>query len=752
MDIPKAEQGAMALNEAMNRYYFKNLPAQPEAWRAYKAYQPLRCWAQCAIAGLLVLTVFETPLWCNQSGYWSYESPRKRCAVKAGADDSEIIMSGMPMVPIGMGVMIEYILLGVIVAKLIVAVRLQRFFGACGMSYFNRKWLALDICMACLGLTDVVFFTFHQTSNFRVAPYVRFGLAVAFPVVRSLLYTLLWVLVEISKVMCFLVGTIMIFAWVMAQIMDDLTMDDRYGVPVNQGFESFGNSVYTSFVTMTTANLPDVMVPSYAHNRSFILVWMPFFLLAVCIFSQVILATVYSKYQDQKTQQAVGGYKNRHHGICKAFAVMEDQTALTGGQLQRVMRYSSFEQLVDSMRALTRSINVHKSFMKILFKALDDDGNGFLTLAEFHDLCDVLQHRFRITKRDSRIRRWCGDGALGRALASLMDNGAEGPDYGYSARFEGSLFDQFVNAVLAFNFVWMLLESYYDFSNMEEPSLFSHFDLFFSFIYLVEVGLKLCYWSWEEYWTSTDNRFDFFTTVVLAVGGSAYLCFDLSKDVLRYLNLLRLVRLLKALNNIPYYRRICQVIARMLTTCRDVATMNFLVIYLWSAAGVQLFGGKLRQGSPALKGQDLDYFGSNFQVYNFNDMISGMVTMFFFTITGWFDPLVAVCLALSENYTAFSIGTYAFMLSFYLISVLLAFNVFTAFSIDVFCKIQEYEEASSTQNEVERNLSKIRASMAEQGLILHIEMSPELIRSRVYADMFLESFLAQEGHEEALSG
>jgi len=56
--------------------------------------------------------------------------------------------------------------------------------------------------------------------------------------------------------------------------------------------------------------------------------------------------------------------------------------------------------------------------------------------------------------------------------------------------------------------------------------------------------------------------------------------------------LLRLGRILKALNNIPAYQRVCMVIMRMISTCSDVLLMNLLVIYLWSALGVQLFGGK----------------------------------------------------------------------------------------------------------------------------------------------------------------
>merc|ERR1719222_935141 len=94
---------------------------------------------------------------------------------------------------------------------------------------------------------------------------------------------------------------------------------------VNQGFESFGNSLYTAFVTMTTANLPDVMVPTYLHNPIiFWIWWLPFFLLAVCVFTQVILASVYSTYQDETTGTVKAGYKARAQGITATFNIIKD--------------------------------------------------------------------------------------------------------------------------------------------------------------------------------------------------------------------------------------------------------------------------------------------------------------------------------------------------------------------------------------------------------------------------------------------
>jgi len=388
---------------------------------------------------------------------------------------------------------------------------------------------------------------------------------------------------------------------------------------------------------------------------------------------------------------------------------------------------------------------IDEKYLRVCFDALDDDKSESLSEKEFVDMCNVLQTRFQVTKRDSWVKEQLEGTHYGRLLEYAMDNGSEGPDLGCcppawaESKFTGSPFDMMMNVILGLNVIWLVVQSVYDLNDIPEPSWFSAMDLWFSFGYIFEVIIKLCWWSYQEYWMSNDNRFDFITTLILAWAGMAFLFFDASRDVIRYLNLLRLVRLLKALNNIPAYEATVATISRMITTCGDVLVMNLLMIYLWSAWGLQLYGGQLVESNPALKGQDLDYFGSHFQVYNFNDMVLAMVTMFFVTITNWVDQIAIATFTLSEHFTFNWYMTCVYWLTFYVGSPLIAFNVFTAFSIDVFCKIEEMSDPDSVKkSEVEQNLEKMQSEMADRGLVLHIQETAELQREKIYRAMFEE--------------
>eukprot|EP00438_Fugacium_kawagutii_P005740 Skav234147 [mRNA] locus=scaffold361:192414:194309:- [translate_table: standard] len=73
-------------------------------------------------------------------------------------------------------------------------------------------------------------------------------------------------------------------------------------------------------------------------------------------------------------------------------------------------------------------------------------------------------------------------------------------------------------------------------------------ELVFSFVYLGEVAVKVQVFSWDVYWLSLANRFDFFTTFLLLFSSllpylpNSVMPFDLR----HYANILRLLRLLRA--------------------------------------------------------------------------------------------------------------------------------------------------------------------------------------------------------------
>jgi len=722
------EKAAWILHEAMRHRYFPTYPDEPYAFEVAKRAGGRQMRLRLFVSLLMLLTIFEVPVWCDASGLFHHRDSVERCTVKGRAPGDEVVMSGVPFLPIGVGVIFEFILLGWVVRELLHQKELDRAFGK--QSSFGASQADLPLVITVVAITDACLFVLFPSvyGDYRLAPYLRFSLALAsIETLTRLTKNFVHCMCSVAQIATFLLGSIVVFAWIAASIFDDVEGDDIYGDPINAGFESFGNSLYTSFLTSTGGNLPDVLVNSVVTHRAYIWLWLPYILLTSCVFSPVILAAVYGSFTSFATETAKGRISRRNKSLKQCWDLMitegSPETVAETGQM--AITSKEFQLVCDVLNDF-RDLNFDMSVAPVMFEALDEDNSGRLAYQEFFNMCEMLEHNYQLTTRDSPCLPMCP------TLKAWCDNGKDGPDLGYEDRYPRSKMDNIFNIVLALNTLFIVVESVYDLNDWEEPGLFLLLDSFFSFVYLLEVAVKLLVWSWGEYWASMDNRFDFVTSAILGGAGVALLRSRLTPDTLRNINILRLLRLLKALNNIPVYQATCQLIGRMVMACLDVLLMNVLVIYLWSALGTQFFGGMLYDSNPLLKGSD--YLDSHFQVYNFNDMGMSFLTLFYFVLTGWVDQVATALIALAEPASITWFVTYGYFISFYIFGFMLAFNIWTAFSIDVFCKIQEISAGEREQSDV--NLDDIRVTLADEGKCLHVGTSASLLYSKLSKTMF----------------
>lgn len=766
LERTKYDQAAWMLDLAMRGKFIvarpgtTGLPQEVEAINVYAQFLYLSKFYKYAVFTLLTLTIFETPLWCNGEGHvWIFARAHVVCQIPESK--SQAILSGVPLIPTAWGIMIEVVCYAICLWKLHTELRLEEFFKKIGEPYRNYLRRLEALVLVVLGILDVGFFVFNLNTTFRIAPYVRFLLGATVPSIRKICRTFLRTGWEIRITFTLLCGTILVFAWIAALLLGDTDLEDKYGNGLADSFQTFGYALYTSFCTVTTTNLPDDLVPTFSVWSGYLVLWLPILLLGAVIFMNVILAVVYNSYQDQIKHRLKKFYFAREKGVDNTFNLIAEQK---GDDM--VVTYETFDHLTQSLVKL--GIPVDTNLLQYVFKALDDDQSGALGKEEFGEMCDVLQYKFKLTVRDSL---WQAN-PIGKKLKSICDNGEgrveEGGvkyELGYQDTFSGSLFDKIMSCILGANVCFIVVESYYDLNNIQEPRFFNYLDFFFSFVYLGEVCVKLMVWSWSEYWSDADNRFDFTTSLLLAAVGSYLLVQDIASggaaetgEVLTYLNMLRLVRIVKALEDIPAVRREFDTMSKMLQACSDVLLINGLVIYLWSAAGLQLFGGELYIENPKLSwNYDIDdddswpdYFGSHCEVYNFNDVPLGMITLFYFCIVGWVPEVAEIVIMLAgEGKTARNgpkIVIYTFLLSFYIASILIAFNVFTAFSIDIFNTIKDQMDKEEEMREkgkagdegsIEENLNKIKTTIAKEGKCLHIGQNAQQQQAQVYKEFLL---------------
>ena len=114
-----------------------------------------------------------------------------------------------------------------------------------------------------------------------------------------------------------------------------------------------------------------------------------------------------------------------------------------------------------------------------------------------------------------------------------------------------------MNYVLVLNLLLVVSETAYDLNGWEEAKLMEHLELIFSFVYVTEVGLTLCVYSWAHYWSFRSNQFDFMTTWLLLGSSVGYELVDTKgMNVKKYMNILRLMRLLRVVKQLKRLRAV----------------------------------------------------------------------------------------------------------------------------------------------------------------------------------------------------
>merc|ERR1719387_2842683 len=108
--------------------------------------------------------------------------------------------------------------------------------------------------------------------------------------------------------------------------------------------------------------------------------------------------------------------------------------------------------------------------------------------------------------------------------------------------------DKCMYIVLTANFVLVCIETFYDLSDYDEPACLDTLELIFSFVYLGQFFLKILVMSFQEYWASFSNRFDFFTTWLLLCTGLIERIWG--GEIATYANVFRLFRLLRMVRNL----------------------------------------------------------------------------------------------------------------------------------------------------------------------------------------------------------
>ncbi|KAL6561616.1 mitochondrial thiamine pyrophosphate transporter [Orobanche minor] len=331
-----------------------------------------------------------------------------------------------------------------------------------------------------------------------------------------------------------------------------------------------------------------------------------------------------------------------------------------------------------------------------------------INLDEFADLSHAIGLRFQ--KEDSEPIFESCPGFYNSPASEILKDFVRSPKFGYIIAF-----------ILIMNFAAVVIETTLDIENNSAQEAWQKVEFVFGWIYVLEMALKVYSYGFLNYWRDGQNRFDFVVTLVIDYWRndnffiSSWANFPLQWGMMRirYLLIARMFRLIRLLMRVQQYRAFVATFLTLLPSLVPYLGTIFCVLCIYCSLGVQIFGGLVNAGNPDLSGTDLEdndfsllwnfLDKLSYLLFNFNDYPNGMVTLFNLLVMGNWQAWMT-----SYKDLTGTVWTYAYFISFYLITILLLLNLVVAFVLEAFFAEMDLESSESDNGEVQQKKEERR--------------------------------------------
>jgi len=392
-------------------------------------------------------------------------------------------------------------------------------------------------------------------------------------------------------------------------------------------FRDFLMALRSLFIMFTTANYPDIMMIAYRRCRLVFIYFFTFQVVSLYILFNVLLAALFAAYKAHVRLTRSHTLEQAEEGLAFAFRLLADTELETEcANYLSLQTWRAF--FVEFCYGANAKWNEERS--DNIFRLLDEDGDGYLSLQEWYCVCRFLANPDINMIRESPAE--IPDRVLNMmvVLHALVDTAIV---VSLSATLvETHIF--ITRSRYGLQYGWR--------SHWEVASL----QVLCCTLYLVEIMFRMAILGFVGSWgyrnivdATMAVACSLLESLVYMIGAGLLSSSYLDKDYLyRVLALIHVARVERLLFRMKRVRSLVQVLLRLVSSFRGAVTALFFVFYLYSTLGVQLFGGRIRTDSPSLQklafatAGPVGYFDNNF-----NDFASGLVVLFeLMVVNNWF--------------------------------------------------------------------------------------------------------------------
>ncbi|XP_062942993.1 two pore channel protein 1 isoform X2 [Cynocephalus volans] len=460
--------------------------------------------------------------------------------------------------------------------------------------------------------------------------------------------------------------------------------------PSDPYFSTLENSIISLFVLLTTANFPDVMMPSYSRNPWSCVFFIVYLSIELYFIMNLLLAVVFDTFNDIEKRKFKSLLLHKRTAIQHAYHLLISHRRPAG------ISYRQFEGL---MRFYKPRMSARERYLT--FKALNQSSKPLLSLNDFYDIYEVAALKWKTKKNREH---WFDE--LPRTAFLIFK--------GINMLVKSKAFQYFMYLVVAVNGVWILVETYMlkggNFFAKHVPWSY----LIFLTIYGVELFLKVAGLGPVEYLSSGWN-----------------LLFKLKKR----------------------YRNVLDTMFELLPRMASLGLTLLIFYYSFAIVGMEFFCGILypnccNASTVADAYRWLNHTVGNktvveegyYYLNNFDNILNSFVTLFELTVVNnWYIIMEGVTSQTSH-------WSRLYFMTFYIVTMVVM-TIIVAFILEAFVFRMNYSRKNQ-DSEVDSGIT-LEKEISKEELVAVLELYRETRGSSSDVTRLLETLSQMERYQQS---
>ncbi|XP_038073134.1 two pore calcium channel protein 1-like [Patiria miniata] len=491
---------------------------------------------------------------------------------------------------------------------------------------------------------------------------------------------------EIFAVLVLLFLFLLLFALLGRELYADDNLQEV--LSTEKYFVDYFENIWELYILVTTANSPDVMMPAYDANGFYMIFFVVFVLLCNYIFMSIFLAVIYKNYRKHLKNEVQTSVFLKRRKLAKAWGIL------------CVTHDSKFVLTWERWRAVMGYVLPKHSPMevKLLWKVLDDDDDGFIEKREFLRIIDLLNVKLSTVNRSKPLFEKyipsCYNTRVSQFICKCVKH---------------KYFRYFFDFVIVVNAVLIIAQ-------LDEA------EWGFLALFIIEILLKMYVLGFYKYFHNFWNIFDFVVVssaliITIIEEVSKVTAIDYTDKTLDFILSLRVMRILRVIQSIERYQVIISTITNIGPSILTFGGVLFVIFYIFAIVGMGAFRDLISYHGYGQVGEPVDlqnpycgtkmpnftkseFYNHHYCNNNFNNIAKAFIVLFQLMIVNQWHVITDGFVLVTNK------GARVFFITFHIVMVVIVVNIFIAFILEVF--MVEYSlSKNKTEGAIEKKIDEL---------------------------------------------